>query len=388
MNASAREPGPLKDEPLNYAPKKVRDAGPASDPAGAPPKSDAAPKSVAPELADPPWRRSRQRNKTAFVGDVAITELRTKLALAPDRLPEPPLPSSSGSRLIWAGRLVAIVVVMAFGFVGYRWGSSSALVHLLEKSGKTSETSAPDRSAVVVVEDPSGATTTTNTVPAVHPPPTKASARPSSRTTLRQLTVGPVGVQPVDAATRLAISATDAGPNATVVIGGLAPGSVLSAGREVAPNTWQLSVEELAGAFLTPPRGFVGVMDLTLELRLADSSMVDHKGLQLEWAGRGVATRPQPPQRDATEIAQMVRRGAELMTNGDVAAARLMYQRAAEAGEGMAAFALAETYDPLALAKGAIAPDVGLAQIWYGKAKDLGSATAPERLERLGRVPQ
>src|SRR5579871_3149662 len=143
--SAAREPGPSTDEPLNYAPKKVRDAGPGSDAAGAPPNSDAAPKSVAPELADPPWKRSRQR-KTAFVGDVAITELRTKLALAPDRLPEPPPPSSSGSRLVWAGRLVGIAVVVAFGFIGYRWGSSSGLVHLLEKSGGSSQPSVPDRS--------------------------------------------------------------------------------------------------------------------------------------------------------------------------------------------------------------------------------------------------
>jgi TPR repeat protein len=116
--------------------------------------------------------------------------------------------------------------------------------------------------------------------------------------------------------------------------------------------------------------------------------MVDHKGLQLEWASRGGATRPQPPQRDVAEIAQMVKRGAELMANGDVAAARLMYQRAAEAGEEKAAFALAETYDPLVPARAAITPDVGLAQIWYGRAKELGSTAAPERLERLGRLPQ
>jgi hypothetical protein len=382
MSASAHEPGASKDEPLNYAPKKARLAESASDPAGAPPHADAVQKSVVPELAEPPWKRSRQRNKSTFVGDVAITELRTKLALAPDRLPEPPLPSSRGSRLIWAVRVVGIAVVVAVGFVGYRWGSSSSsLVHLLQTLGGSSQPSAPDRPAAAV--DSAGGTAAVNTVAVVYPPPAKASARP-----YRQLTVGPVGVQQIDAAARLAISAADPGPNATVVIGGLAPGSVVSAGSEVAPNTWRLPVEGLAGAFVTPPRGFVGVMDLTLELHLADNSMVDHKGLQLEWAGRAVAARPQPPQRDAAEIAQMVRRGADLMSNGDVAAARLMYQRAAEAGEEKAAFALAETYDPLVLAKGAIAPDVGLAQVWYGRAKELGSAVAPERLERLGRLPQ
>ncbi len=63
-----------------------------------------------------------------------------------------------------------------------------------------------------------------------------------------------------------------------------------------------------------------------------------------------------------------------------------MYQRAAEAGDAAAAFALAETYDPLVLAKGDIPPDVGLARIWYTKAIDLGSTSALERLEKLARA--
>jgi TPR repeat protein len=93
-------------------------------------------------------------------------------------------------------------------------------------------------------------------------------------------------------------------------------------------------------------------------------------------------------QHDAAEIAQMVKRGAELMANGDVAAARLMYQRAAETGDPVAAFALAETFDPLVLAKGGVPPDLAQARAWYEKARELGSATAPERLERLTRVPE
>jgi TPR repeat protein len=197
--------------------------------------------------------------------------------------------------------------------------------------------------------------------------------------------VQPVAAQQTDGAARLAVSAADAGPNATVMISGLTPGSALSAGKEVSPNTWRLSVEEAAGASVTPPRGFAGVMDLALELRLADNTVVDRKGLQLEWVARRVAVTPR--QHDAAEIAQMVKRGAELVANGDIAAARLMYQRAAETGEAAAAFALAETYDPLALAKGKIAPDVGLAQMWYEKARDLGSTLASERLERLARLP-
>jgi TPR repeat protein len=76
------------------------------------------------------------------------------------------------------------------------------------------------------------------------------------------------------------------------------------------------------------------------------------------------------------------KRGAEFMANQDVSAARMMFQRAAEAGDAAAAFALAETYDPSVLKKlGAtgIKPDIALAHKWYEKAEALGSTAAPER---------
>jgi TPR repeat protein len=339
----------------------------------------------------PPWRRSRPRNAgggSAFVGDVAIAELRTKLALAPDRLPEPP-PSAGGSRLVWAGRITGVAVVVAVGFLGYRWGSSPNARFQVPHPSSHRPPAASDRALAATPQNPgggpAGGLTIMNAVPAVYPPPGKATPPTSGWTPFQQLTVGPAPSQQTDEAAQLAISAADAEANAAVVISGLAPGSTVSAGREVAPSTWRVPVEDLPGASVTPPRAFVGTMDLIVELRLADNSVVDRKSLQLEWLGRSIAARPQPRQHDAAEIAQMVKKGAELMANGDVAAARLMYQRAAETGEATAAFALAESYDPLVLTKGGIPPDVGLAETWYAKARDLGSAQASERLERLTR---
>jgi hypothetical protein len=55
--------------------------------------------------------------------------------------------------------------------------------------------------------------------------------------------------------------------------------------------------------------------------------------------------------------------GAELVANGDVAAARLEYHTAAEAVDAIAAFALAETCGPLVPAKGGVPPDIGLARM-------------------------
>jgi TPR repeat protein len=84
--------------------------------------------------------------------------------------------------------------------------------------------------------------------------------------------------------------------------------------------------------------------------------------------------------------------GVELMTYGEVTAARTMFERVAEAGEGAGAFALAETYDPIVLAAlrlpGKITPDLALARTWYERARDLGSPEARDRISRLSQLPQ
>jgi hypothetical protein len=95
---------------------------------------------------------------------------------------------------------------------------------------------------------------------------------------------------------------------------------------------------------------------------------------------------------DASAIAAKMRNGVELMTYGEVFAARAMFQRVAEAGEGAGAFALAETYDPIVLGelrlRDQIMPDVALARTWYERARDLGAPEARDRISRLSQLPQ
>jgi len=89
---------------------------------------------------------------------------------------------------------------------------------------------------------------------------------------------------------------------------------------------------------------------------------------------------------DPDVIAALLRRADSLIASGDVAAARLVLRRAADAGDGGAATTLAGTYDPANLAKlgvHGIAPDVVMARVWYEKAKKLGSTEASRRLEML-----
>jgi hypothetical protein len=96
----------------------------------------------------------------------------------------------------------------------------------------------------------------------------------------------------------------------------------------------------------------------------------------------GPAIRQMP----ADEVAGLVRRGEELARSGDLAAARLLLQRAAEAHNARAAFVLAATYDPIIIAKIAVnspLADVKLARAWYQRALEWGSAEAPKQLEAL-----
>jgi hypothetical protein len=86
------------------------------------------------------------------------------------------------------------------------------------------------------------------------------------------------------------------------------------------------------------------------------------------------------------EIERLVKRGEDYLAQGDVAAARLILGRAAEARDARAAFSLAATYDPSVLKQLHVVgfrPDVAQARAWYEKAIEFGSAEASRRLAAL-----
>jgi TPR repeat protein len=91
-----------------------------------------------------------------------------------------------------------------------------------------------------------------------------------------------------------------------------------------------------------------------------------------------------PEQRQA--MASLVARGKELLRNGDFSSARLVLQRAADAGEADAALTLGSTYDPSILAQLGIrsqVANVDLARTWYEEAQEFGSPEASLRLKTL-----
>jgi len=89
---------------------------------------------------------------------------------------------------------------------------------------------------------------------------------------------------------------------------------------------------------------------------------------------------------DAKTLAALMTRAKSLLALGDIAAARLLLERAANAQDASAAFLLAQTYDPAVLGlrdTRSITPDPVMARDWYRKAASFGSADAQQRLTQL-----
>lgn len=215
------------------------------------------------------------------------------------------------------------------------------------------------------------------------------------------------------------------------VITGFAPGTTLSMGAAAGSNGWRVSLAELPKLQAHLPPNFSGGMDLAVELRRGDAAVIDRKAIRFDVINARLApasmgpSQPTPlqgssqtsvppsgrageetvaalPRNSATaaseeshaparrldpaEVTVMLRRGEELAKNGDLAGARLLLQRAAEAQHGGAAFALASTYDPLVLKHLPVlglSGDAGLARQWYERARELGIREAAARLEAL-----
>jgi len=92
------------------------------------------------------------------------------------------------------------------------------------------------------------------------------------------------------------------------------------------------------------------------------------------------------PAVDTQQAEALLARGDDMLVTGDVSAARLFYQRAAELGSAAAATAVGQTYDPgileLLRVRGARG-DAQQAAEWYRKAIAAGDRQAEIRLKRL-----
>jgi hypothetical protein len=95
---------------------------------------------------------------------------------------------------------------------------------------------------------------------------------------------------------------------------------------------------------------------------------------------------PAPPPLPAEQITALLARGDAFVRTRDIASARLLYERAADAGNGRAALRMGESFDPAFLDSIGISRMLGdrqLALSWYRRACDLGDADAVQLLQKL-----
>jgi TPR repeat protein len=132
--------------------------------------------------------------------------------------------------------------------------------------------------------------------------------------------------------------------------------------------------------------------------RLWSESLLEFKRLPESSADKALVTAAETnqsaqntpdSQHDHEPIALLIGRSERLISEGDVEAARILLQRAAEAHDARAALALGATYDPIMLTilqTHRVAADVSTALDWYKKASKFGSQEAQERLRLLAAV--
>ncbi|MBX9589128.1 MAG: hypothetical protein K2X43_07480 [Hyphomonadaceae bacterium] len=219
------------------------------------------------------------------------------------------------------------------------------------------------------------------------------------------------------------IGSPEAVPKGSFIrIRGLPPTIALSDGHSIAPGSWAIPIAALPNLRITLPAMALGKSEISITLVGNDGTVLaEAKSVLIISAtvapgksnGPSVsilrAGTPQPPAPAETAVRppspippegpsrltpeqrdralRLVKRGDEHLAEGGIAQARLLYERAAEAGLAQGAMALAATYDAAELSRlgvRGLQPDRALALHWYERARQLGASEAEQRLRRLG----
>ncbi len=168
-----------------------------------------------------------------------------------------------------------------------------------------------------------------------------------------------------------------------LILSGLPANTALSGAARMGADSWLLSPGALQQIEIVVPEWSATTIEVRAELRRTNGAVVAQSKLWL-------AVPPPPtPQRTApsdSAIREMVKNGDRLLSRGDVAAARALYEKAAAMGSAQAALALGSTYDPRRLWSLGVFGMVGnkeRAQHWYRRAAELGHPEAKARITAL-----
>ena len=240
------------------------------------------------------------------------------------------------------------------------------------------------------------------------PPPDRApvaSARPPLSSPAEASRVGPPVANPrLQIASNVAVLAGQSQPfpiavepaeikttAAAIVMMGLPAGLNFSSGFVIQRGTWSIPASEAGSLVVAVPGDAAGRFELTLELWSQNSSLLASAATTLVVMPR--AAPPSAAMSDSVfpeegELLKLIASGRRQLESGHVAAARMLFRRAADAGQAEAARLLGDTYDPAklyALGVRGTSGDMEKAIYWYERADELGDAQAKARLLAIGR---
>jgi hypothetical protein len=190
------------------------------------------------------------------------------------------------------------------------------------------------------------------------------------------------------------------------------PASVsLTEGHAIAPGSWAIPLFSLSSLRAIVPAGVSGRNEISISLVGVDGTTLAEGRTALV-----IVAAPPPPERVLPEPApraplavlpppvkappapgltgeaqaraeRMLAQGAKHLEQGNISAARMFFQRAAEAGLADGAIGMGSTYDPVELARltalAGVPSDRNEARKWYERARELGAPDAEARLGRL-----
>ena len=282
-------------------------------------------------LAMSPAQRPSRPARPEFSGDLAMMELQRQLMLHPDAIPEPALDDARTLKpiVLRLAGVMGLAALIAWGIVSFP--SVKKAGEILSVDVKTAAMTGNSVDSVL----PQAA----QAVPRSQPGPAEAVPQSSKSELAMSDAASPAAADPSKAVV------------ATVATAAPLPGLM----QPLASPPAAMPSPPQAAPFLSP----------VATAAPAEAAM---------------------PHIDDTELTGMIKRGEDLLMSGDIASARLLLRRAADAGNAQAALALGASFDPLVIRRlGAVGmkPDVVQAKQWYQRAADLGSASAMGQLAKL-----
>jgi len=221
----------------------------------------------------------------------------------------------------------------------------------------------------------------------------------------------------------------------TLILNGLPEGTSLSSGNPLSSTRWSVPASDLERTFISAPENFNGTMPVTATLYSSAHDVLETKEVRFEWSHPQKEDRParidasatthsesstgeptstwltmvmdwlsqtnsialprlerpfeqSPPVQPIPSAtpAELMDKGERLLREGNIAAARPLLKRAAEAGSADAALDLAMTFDPAFLPNGnrdGPTADPAEAARWYQRALNLGRKDVAPDLDRV-----